>query len=200
MITRILSAMIFLPLLFSTASADSGNLLINGDFHLPEGCGIDECFEGWSMTNGYWQNKCRIGAAPNAPGCSAEMDRDFDRRIGETFGWPLGEHDWLWQDMEAPGPHTQVVFDITEAHHMTESSFAEVRIYGSPDGQTWDEIWFRGYPDGINKRDVPRGENYWTDLVYVIPASYAFYRLEFHGAMIDPTDGWKITNLSLTVE
>lgn len=174
----------------ATPSEPGDNLLTNSDFAAG--------FSGWSSVNGHWlihPTQCDASIWPRE---MTEMDQDKTKN-GESRGWMAGQEDWLWQDVTVPGEHSELSFTIYESHYMN-TGIAETRIYGSDDGATWTELWYRPAPEavayGAGKKCEPV-----PSFTYTIPVShsYAYYRLEFHGKMVDEFDGWIFSWLSLEV-
>lgn len=120
----------------------------------------------------------------------AEMDRD----VGG--GWPVGGEDWLWQEVQATVDHANVVLTYTEAHHM-HTGFAEIRLFGSTDGTSWDLIWFRPEPEadwGVGHFCVTP-----PTFTHTFPSTHEFYKLEMHGMTEQFVDGWLICPCVLEV-
>jgi hypothetical protein len=78
------------------------------------------------------------------------------------------------------------------------SGIAAVNIYGSYDGTAWQLVWQREAPDAVwgagHECETP------PTFTYTIQSNYPFYRLELHGKMNEPDDGWIAGPLSLTVD
>lgn len=173
--------------------AQGENLLVNGNF--------SDGFTGWSQTNGFWRIHDITGSQcdadnPDWPDYMAEMDRD---RCKACNTWPVGGEDRLWQDVLAP-PHSVVTLMVTEAHHMN-NGVAELTVYGSNDGESWEVVFFRAAPDaewgaGHHCETPPTFD-------YTFTSSFTYYRLELHGtarAVAEDGDGWIAGPLSLTTE
>jgi hypothetical protein len=166
------------------------NLLINGDF--------SNGFEGWNQVNDFWRIHDITGSEcsqqnPDWPLTMAEMDRDD---CDDCNSWPVGGEDWLWQDIVAPGPHLTVTLTLTEAHHM-HSGTAELTLYGGEVG-AWQVIFHRPAPEAAY------GAGHFCEtppsFTYSFPGGYPSYRLEIHGHLKEPEDGWIIGPLVLTIQ
>lgn len=174
----------------TSTPAKSENLLANGTFAAG--------FDGWMMQNGYWRIHDITGSTcaasnPDWPLTMAEMDRDVCKSCNV---WPVGGEDWLWQDVVAP-PHTSVTLTLTEAHHMV-SGQAEMRVYGSRDGTTWETVWQRLQPDAAygagHRCETP------PSFSYTFSGDYPYYRVEVHGKINEEGDGWLLGPVSLRVQ
>jgi hypothetical protein len=167
-----------------------GNLLVNGDF--------SDAFAGWNRINDYWgvhditDSQC-IEENPDWPPTMAEMDRDA---CADCNTWPVGGEDWLWQDVDAPAPHLTVTLTLTEAHHMY-SGTAELTLYGQED-EGWQVIFHRPVPE------APFGAGHFCEtppsFSYSFPGGYPRYRLEIHGHLKEPIDGWIVGPFVLKIE
>ena len=164
------------------------NLLVNGDFL--------QGLADWQSVNGYWQAHSTRPCEPTGTHY-AEMDRDGT----PNDTWPLGGEDWLWQDVAAPDDHSAIVLRMVEAHHMQEQrggrdtgfvpGVAELTVYGrDSSSDPWQVAFFRPSvesPYGTGKCGAYGPP---AAFEYVFPASFAFYRLELHGEMVNDEDGF----------
>jgi hypothetical protein len=180
----------------STATPASGDISSNPDDNLLANPDFSGGFSGWSSVNGHWlvhPTQCDASIWPQE---MAEMDQD-QTKSGAARGWLVGQEDWLWQDVAVPVEHSELLFTIYESHHMS-TGIAQTHLYGSDDGVTWTEVWNRPAPEalayGAGKKCEPV-----PGFTYTIPVShsYSYYRLEFHGKMVDEFDGWIFSWLSL---
>lgn len=180
------------PTATPTPGSQSDNLIVNGTF--------TEKFAGWNQVNGFWHIHDITGSScdvknPDWPDYMAEADRDACETCN-TWPPPPAE-DWLRQDVQVTQAHTRVILGLAEAHHMDEGR-AEMRLYGSEDGESWVEVWFRPEPEaawGAGKFcETP------PSFQHTIEASYSYYRLEIYAQLLTERDGWLIGNLSLVVE
>jgi hypothetical protein len=163
--------------------ATGDNLLVNPYF--------GQGFSGWNLVNDFWSESVKK-CTPSPNEMAVQIDRD-----GRNL-WQGGEEDWLWQDVQASMPHTQVVFSLYEVHHMV-NGLAETSLYGSDDGVNWELVWFRPEPDAEYGSGKPNCVAPWPTFTYTIDvgSGYNYYRLEFHFLASNPNDGWKFTSLDL---
>jgi hypothetical protein len=164
------------------------NLIINPNFDQPPPKG----HEGWTRINNLWP----ISPKPSNPSpnhTAAQWDGDdAGKGVG---GWPVGSEDWLWQAVQAPEPHTQVTFSITEIRHPVYYGTVWISLEGSYDGLEWSEIWRR---DGLVPGQEASNRFDWYTNVYTVEESdHSHYRLTFYGHYTNNEDGWKFCGLSL---
>lgn len=164
-----------------------GNLLVNGWF-------LDGFF-GWEQENGYWTLH---GPRPCEPSGSKYVQMDNDHGI---FNWPIGAHDWIWQDIQTGGAsHTKIIFSMIEAHHM-QTGVAEITIYGSNDGSNWVQVYHRPgveSPYGTGKCGIwgpPSQFSYEIDT-----PGYIHYKFEIHGQIGQDGDAFLFGGLSMVLQ
>lgn len=184
----ILVVFIFLPFIFHPATAAGENLLINPQFH--------DGFTSWNITNGHWSIHAPISCEPTGTKY-VQMDQDNGRN-GPT-GWMIGDEDWLWQDVYTDQPHATLIFSMIEAHHM-KSGTAEVTIYGSYDGQSWEVVYHRPGVESPYGTGKCRGWGPPATFTYTIPSDHSYYRLEIHGRMNETGDGFLFGGFDLHTE
>jgi hypothetical protein len=163
------------------------NLLVNPNFDQPPPKG----HEGWTRINNLWP----ISPKPSnpSPGHTAAQ-WDGKDASGTGSWWPLNSEDWLSQTAQAPEPHTQVTFSITEIRHPTYHGTVWISLEGSYDGLEWIEVWRR---DGLVPGQEASNRFDWYTNAYQVMSDHTLYRLTIYGHYINNQDGWKLTLLSL---
>lgn len=172
------------------------NLVLNPNFyqHTPNPTTDGSIYLYWNQTNGLWMDN---GGKPNpCQDSAAKLGQDAPQGIPR--GWMVGDEDWLWQVVSMPEPHAEIVFSITEIQHMQpgQGGIAEITIYGSDDnGQTWDVVFYRPAPAA--PMNTLANRTVWYPFTYVIQSSHVLYKIEFHGKLMDPDDGFKFSCVGL---
>lgn len=175
------------------------NLLANPNFEGgPQGRGS---LDGWqSSVPGTWAPSYKPDTpSPAHTACQCDQDKPHD----VVIGWPVGVEADLWQIIEVPTAHSQIVFGISEIQHHG-NNIAEIHIEGQEENGIWSEVWAR--LDLSTIPPVTPTFRKWTPSEYVlsVPAIYVRYRLRFYGridACIEENEqcGWKFTALNFEV-
>lgn len=164
------------------------NLPVNGDFSY----GLTS----WEVINGYWTTHRARPCEPTGTGY-VQMDRD---QAGLDT-WPVGAHDWLWQDVAALAPHSRTVLRLIEAHHMNDG-IAEVTLYGKAEwDEPWDVVFHR--PDVESRFGTGKCGTHGPPAPFeysiLVSQAYAYYRLEIHGQMVNPDDAFLFGGFELVL-
>lgn len=176
----------YTPTSTPTATPTAYNLLLNPLFalHTPVSPG-NQVFPNWSQDHNYWMfsGKDTFTCGKN----EAKLGQD-SHQSGPPTGWMVGDEDWLSQVVAMPEAHTGITFKMTEIQHMY-SGIAELQIFGSYDGQAWEEIFYRAVPEAPFNTVETRTS--WYTFTYSITSNHSYYKVEFHGKLLTANDGWK---------
>ena len=199
---------IYLPMVAydSTPPIPPGNWILNGKFD--QGIVADKrkgSVLGWTQVHGYWWDGIHTGLHdPIHEGiCPADppfyvpsgtwylqMDRDNNPPSLDLWPPPVSE-DWIYQDVQAPGPHSILHLHWEEAHHMYAGDI-QLRVYGKNGAGIWEEIFLQDgvqSPFGTGKcPDGPPPASF-DVAIEVAEGGFGEYRIEIYGKMVDPRDG-----------
>lgn len=168
------------------------NLLVNPNFDEPNGISAHDNFEGWTRVNDHWYTGWKI-YDPSPNHTTIQLDHDD----GQSWSWDVNDEDTLSQIVNPGSGHSEVMFGLTEIHHVENGSELVISLYGSTDGVSWGTaIWER---DGLSTIPVATAQTDHYTNQYITDSTHPYYKIEFYGRYLNNFDGWKGTLLELRV-